>query len=214
MIGIFCFLGGIRHLDAPIFINEHVVKTTCTFGMISYVVRDTLFDELIERWSDEGITDANGNFVSTEISMHPLQRERNFYALYPSLAWQDRYNYSYIARSTELGDITDNIGCFVKQELDAKPDDLVIAAFAAENAALINWVCLHPQCVKRSMPNKKLKKVKKTTIAKNVKIRGGEDIAPDIKKANERHPCVVENPLERVIKLNQFPWTDKQKEFF
>ena len=64
------------------------------------------------------------------------------------------------------------------------------------------------------MPDKRSKKVKKTTIAKNVKIRGGENIAPEIKEANEKCSRIVANPLERVIKLNQFPWTDKQKDFF
>jgi GR25 family glycosyltransferase involved in LPS biosynthesis len=112
----FLFLGGIRHLAAPIYVNEHIVKTTATFGMISYVVRNTLYDELIERWSDEGIKDGNGNFVSTEVSMHPIQPVKNFYAMYPSMVWQDRFNYSYIARSSELGDITDNIGNFIKQD--------------------------------------------------------------------------------------------------
>ncbi len=112
----FLFLGGIRHLAAPIYVNEHVVKTTKTFGMIAYVVNHTLYDELIDRWSDEGITTATGEKSSTEISMHPIQREKNFYAIYPSLVWQDRFNYSYIARSSELGDITDNIGNFIKQD--------------------------------------------------------------------------------------------------
>ncbi len=112
----FLFLGGVRHLAAPIYVNEHIVKTTQTFGMIAYIVNHTLYDELIDRWSDKGITDSNGNFVSTEISMHPIQREKNFYAIYPSLVWQDRFNYSYIARSSELGDITDNIGNFIKQD--------------------------------------------------------------------------------------------------
>jgi len=74
----FLFLGGVRHLAAPIYVNEHIVKTTQTFGMIAYIVNHTLYDELIDRWSGKGITDSNGNFVSTEISMHPIQREKNF----------------------------------------------------------------------------------------------------------------------------------------
>ena len=65
------------------------------------------------------------------------------------------------------------------------------------------------------MPEKKnSRRVKKTQVAKNVKIRGGKDVAPELKEANEQAPCVVSNPIKKAIKLNQFPWTDKQKEFF
>tara|TARA_Y100000593_G_scaffold95087_1_gene199404 strand:+ start:2866 stop:3639 length:774 start_codon:yes stop_codon:yes gene_type:complete len=45
-----------------------------------------------------------------------------------------------------------------------------------------------------------------------VKIRGGKEVAEDLNSSHERY--VIENPIKRVIKLNQFPWTEKQKEFF
>ncbi len=66
------------------------------------------------------------------------------------------------------------------------------------------------------MPAKKKtqSRVKKTQVAQHVKIRGGKDIAPELKEANEQAPHVVERPIKKAIKLNQFPWTDKQKEFF
>ena len=64
------------------------------------------------------------------------------------------------------------------------------------------------------MPEKKnSRRVKKTQVAKNVKIRGGKDVAPDLKEANEQAPYVVPNPIKKAIKLNQFPWTEKQKDF-
>ena len=43
-------------------------------------------------------------------------------------------------------------------------------------------------------------------------IRGAKQVATDINKSHEKVP--VENPIKRQIKLNQFPWTEKQKEFF
>jgi len=49
-----------------------------------------------------------------------------------------------------------------------------------------------------------------------IKIRGGKKIAEDVVEANQNHvkQHQVENPVKRLIKLNQFPWTEKQKEFF
>ena len=50
---------------------------------------------------------------------------------------------------------------------------------------------------------------------KKIKIRGGKKIAEDVVEANENHikQHQVENPVKRLIKLNQFAWTEKQKEF-
>ena len=45
-----------------------------------------------------------------------------------------------------------------------------------------------------------------------ITIRGAKQVATDINKSHEKVP--VENPIKRQIKLNQFPWTEKQKEFF
>lgn len=44
-----------------------------------------------------------------------------------------------------------------------------------------------------------------------ITIRGAKEVATDINKSHEKIP--VENPIKRQIKLNQFPWTEKQKEF-
>jgi phosphate starvation-inducible protein PhoH len=46
-----------------------------------------------------------------------------------------------------------------------------------------------------------------------VKIRGGKDVAEDLNESmSKKRP--IENPIRKQIKLNQFPWTEKQKEFF
>ena len=47
-----------------------------------------------------------------------------------------------------------------------------------------------------------------------LKIRGGKKIADDIKDAEPREKFIVENPIKRQIKIHQFPWTEKQKDFF
>ena len=52
---------------------------------------------------------------------------------------------------------------------------------------------------------------KKTKSTGKVKIRGDRKFADNL---NEKKPFVIENPIKRQIKLNQFPWTEKQKEFF
>ena len=46
----------------------------------------------------------------------------------------------------------------------------------------------------------------------SIKIRGGKEVADDLNKNHER--VTAENPLKRQIKLHQFPWTEKQKDFF
>ena len=48
--------------------------------------------------------------------------------------------------------------------------------------------------------------------AKKVKIRGDRKLAEEINNMGDKF--VVENPIKKQIKLNQFPWTEKQKEFF
>ena len=63
------------------------------------------------------------------------------------------------------------------------------------------------------MPAKKKSTAKKklTTNGK-LKIRGGKDIAEEI--SEEKFDCLTKNPIKTIIKLNQLPWTEKQKEFF
>ena len=53
---------------------------------------------------------------------------------------------------------------------------------------------------------------KRTDSKDRITIRGAKEVATDINKSHEKVP--VENPIKRQIKLNQFPWTEKQKEFF
>ena len=45
-----------------------------------------------------------------------------------------------------------------------------------------------------------------------IKIRGGKEVATDLNRSHDK--IAVENPIKRQIKLNQFPWTEKQKDFF
>ena len=47
-----------------------------------------------------------------------------------------------------------------------------------------------------------------------LKIRGGRELAEDISNNNINEKFVIDNPIKRVIKINQLPWTEKQKEFF
>lgn len=46
-----------------------------------------------------------------------------------------------------------------------------------------------------------------------VSIRGGKEVAKELNDCSPER-FVVDNPIKRVIKLNQFPWTERQKEFF
>jgi len=48
-----------------------------------------------------------------------------------------------------------------------------------------------------------------------LKIRGGKDLIKelDAEPGFTKH-FQAPNPIQRQIKLNQFPWTEKQKEFF
>ena len=47
-----------------------------------------------------------------------------------------------------------------------------------------------------------------------LKIRGGKKIAEEIKEKSSAKHIQTLNPIKRQIKLNQFPWTEKQKDFF
>ena len=53
---------------------------------------------------------------------------------------------------------------------------------------------------------------KKTKSIGRVKIRGDREFAEDLNEKKKKF--IVENPIKRQIKINQFPWTEKQKEFF
>ena len=53
--------------------------------------------------------------------------------------------------------------------------------------------------------------IKKTKSTGKVKIRGDKELAESLNEVERR---TIENPMKRVVKLNQLPWTDKQKEFF
>ena len=50
--------------------------------------------------------------------------------------------------------------------------------------------------------------------APNLQIRGAKDVAKDLNSAKIQNEFVIENPIKRIIKINQLPWTEKQKEFF
>jgi phosphate starvation-inducible PhoH-like protein len=50
---------------------------------------------------------------------------------------------------------------------------------------------------------------------KPIKIRGGKELANEVRKDNcDETRFIAENPIKRQIKINQFPWTEKQKDFF
>ena len=46
-----------------------------------------------------------------------------------------------------------------------------------------------------------------------VKIRGDRKTAKDLTETSRKIPRTP-NPIKKQIKINQFPWTEKQKEFF
>lgn len=54
-------------------------------------------------------------------------------------------------------------------------------------------------------------KEKSSPAKGKVKIRGAKELAEDL-NSNKRPR--TPNPIKKQIKLNQFPWTEKQKEFF
>ncbi len=47
-----------------------------------------------------------------------------------------------------------------------------------------------------------------------VKIRGAKELAEDLNESSANKRTRTPNPIKRQIKINQFPWTEKQKEFF
>jgi len=50
---------------------------------------------------------------------------------------------------------------------------------------------------------------------KPIKIRGGKELATEVRKDNcDESRFIAENPIKRQIRVNQFPWTEKQKDFF
>jgi len=54
---------------------------------------------------------------------------------------------------------------------------------------------------------------------KPIKIRGGKEVAKEVAKENAKENCegkrfTADNPIKRQIRINQFPWTEKQKDFF
>tara|TARA_Y100000588_G_scaffold306338_1_gene330014 strand:+ start:479 stop:1264 length:786 start_codon:yes stop_codon:yes gene_type:complete len=53
---------------------------------------------------------------------------------------------------------------------------------------------------------------KKTNSDGKVKIRGDRKLAEDLNEKENKF--VPDNPIKRQIKINQLPWTDRQKEFF
>lgn len=47
-----------------------------------------------------------------------------------------------------------------------------------------------------------------------VKIRGAKELAENLNESNAKKQIHTPNPISKHIKINQFPWTEKQKEFF
>jgi phosphate starvation-inducible protein PhoH len=57
-------------------------------------------------------------------------------------------------------------------------------------------------------------KEKSSPAKGKVKIRGAKELAEDLNESGHKKRPKTPNPIKRQIKLNQFPWTEKQKEFF
>ena len=55
---------------------------------------------------------------------------------------------------------------------------------------------------------------KKNDNTGKLKIRGDKDLAEEISNENITEKFIIENPIKRQIRINQFPWTEKQKDFF
>ena len=55
---------------------------------------------------------------------------------------------------------------------------------------------------------------KKNDNTGRLMIRGDKDLAEEISNENITEKFIIENPIKRQIRINQFPWTEKQKEFF
>jgi len=58
------------------------------------------------------------------------------------------------------------------------------------------------------MPAKK----KSSSKSGKLKIRGDKELVEDLSK--HPSPCLTDNPIKTIIKIDQLPWTEKQKEFF
>ena len=57
-------------------------------------------------------------------------------------------------------------------------------------------------------------KEKNCSAKGKVKIRGAKELAEDLSESSSKKASKTPNPIKKQIKLDQFPWTDKQKEFF
>ena len=55
---------------------------------------------------------------------------------------------------------------------------------------------------------------KKNDNTGKLKIRGDKDLAEEISNENITEKFIIENPIKTQIRINQFPWTEKQKDFF
>jgi len=52
------------------------------------------------------------------------------------------------------------------------------------------------------------------SIKGRIKIRGDKEFTEELISENHKRKYQADNPIKKIIKINQFPWTDKQKEFF
>ena len=109
--------GGIRYRARPVFVNRYVVKATRTWGMLAYIARDTIYDDLLKAFSDQGITDHEGLTFSLDWSLQKMQRQKNIYALYPPMVHHDCNKYSFCSGRT-LGNVDDNIYLHFDREKD------------------------------------------------------------------------------------------------
>ena len=57
-------------------------------------------------------------------------------------------------------------------------------------------------------------KEKGSSTKGKVKIRGAKELAETLTESNSKKKSITPNPIKKQIKLNQFSWTEKQKEFF
>jgi len=53
-----------------------------------------------------------------------------------------------------------------------------------------------------------------STPPRKIKIRGGKKIAESLNESIPTKKYVLTNPIKRQIKINQLPWTERQKDFF
>ena len=61
-----------------------------------------------------------------------------------------------------------------------------------------------------------MKETSKPANKVKVKIRVAKELAENLTESSSTHKKLskTENPIKRQIRINQFPWTEKQKEFF